>query len=137
MISQYPAGIARAWVKGDVSGGNLSADGDLLKHPEDKPAIGLLLCRSKNRIVVEHARASYSQPLGARVRRASPNRCFLNSGRRFPAACGGELPYALRDLKKPVGVAQWETKIVTSLPRELKGSLPSIEALERELGYKG
>lgn len=37
----------------------LSAVDDLLKHPEDKPAIGLLLCRSKNRIVVEHARASY------------------------------------------------------------------------------
>jgi hypothetical protein len=43
--------------------------------------------------------------------------------------------YALRDLKKTIGVAQWETKIVTSLPKELKGSLPSVEALERELGY--
>jgi len=33
--------------------------------------------------------------------------------------------------------AQWETKIVKSLPKELKGSLPSIEAWERELGYGG
>lgn len=73
----------------------LSAVDDLLKHPEDKPAIGLLLCRSKDRIVVK---------------------------------------YALRDLKKPIGVAQWETKIVTSLPKELKGSLPSIEAWERSWG---
>lgn len=56
---------------------------------------GLLLCRSKNRIVVEHA---------------------------------------LQDLKKPIGVAEWKTKIVTSLSKELKGSLPSNEALERELG---
>ena len=33
--------------------------------------------------------------------------------------------------------AQWETKIVKSLPKELKGSLPSIEALEKELGDQG
>lgn len=76
----------------------LSAVDDLLKHPDDKPAIGILLCRTKNRLVVE---------------------------------------YALRDLKKPIGVAQWETKIVKSLPKELKGSLPSIEQIEKELGHGG
>ena len=31
----------------------LSAVDDLLRHPGDQPAIGLLLCRSKDRIVVE------------------------------------------------------------------------------------
>jgi predicted nuclease of restriction endonuclease-like (RecB) superfamily len=73
----------------------LSAVDDLLRHPDDRPTIGLLLCRSKNKLVVE---------------------------------------YALRDLKKPIGVAQWETKLVKSLPREFKGSLPTIEELEKELG---
>lgn len=73
----------------------LSAVDDLLKHPDDKPTIGLLLCRSKNRLVVE---------------------------------------YALRGLKKPIGVAHWETRLVKSLPKELKGSLPSIEEIEKELG---
>jgi len=72
----------------------LSATDDLLRHPDDKPTIGLLLCRSKNRIVVE---------------------------------------YALRNLKRPIGVAQWETQIVKSLPRELKGVLPTVEQLEAEL----
>jgi len=72
----------------------LSAADDLLRHPDDKPTIGLLLCRSKKRIVVE---------------------------------------YALRDLKKPVGVAHWETRIVKALPRELEGSLPTVEQLEAEL----
>ena len=72
----------------------LSATDDLLRHPDDKPAIGLLLCRSKNKIVVE---------------------------------------YALRDLKRPIGVAQWETKIVKALPKELKGSLPTVREIEREL----
>ncbi len=32
----------------------LSAADDLLRHSDDKPTIGLLLCRSKNRIVVEY-----------------------------------------------------------------------------------
>jgi predicted nuclease of restriction endonuclease-like (RecB) superfamily len=71
----------------------LSAVDDLLRHHEDKPTIGLLLCRSKNKIVVE---------------------------------------YALRDLKKPIGVAEWETRIVEKLPEELKGSLPTVEEIEAE-----
>ncbi len=72
----------------------LSAVDDLLRHPDDNPTIGLLLCRSKDRIVVE---------------------------------------YALRGLKKPIGVAGWETKIVEKLPENLKGSLPTVEEIEAEL----
>jgi predicted nuclease of restriction endonuclease-like (RecB) superfamily len=72
----------------------LSAVDDLLRHADDKPTIGLLLCRSKNAIVVE---------------------------------------YALRDLRKPIGVAGWETRIVESLPAELEGSLPTVEEIEAEL----
>jgi predicted nuclease of restriction endonuclease-like (RecB) superfamily len=41
--------------------------------------------------------------------------------------------YALRDINKPIGVADWQTKIVQSLPDDLKGSLPTVEELEREL----
>jgi hypothetical protein len=40
--------------------------------------------------------------------------------------------YALRDLGKPIGVAAYE--LAKALPEELKGSLPTIEALEAELG---
>jgi predicted nuclease of restriction endonuclease-like (RecB) superfamily len=72
----------------------LSAVDDLLRHPDDKPTIGLLLCRSKDKLVVE---------------------------------------YALRDLKKPIGVSEWETKLVEKLPEELKGSLPTVEEIEAEL----
>jgi hypothetical protein len=42
--------------------------------------------------------------------------------------------YALRDIAKPIGVAEWQTKLVHSLPEPLKGSLPSIEDIEAELG---
>ncbi len=72
----------------------LSAADDLLRHPDDQPTIGLLLCRSKNKVVVE---------------------------------------YALRDLKKPIGVAGWETKLVEKLPKALKGSLPTVKEIEAEL----
>jgi predicted nuclease of restriction endonuclease-like (RecB) superfamily len=73
----------------------LSAVDDLLRHHTDKPTIGLLLCRSKDRLVVE---------------------------------------YALRDFRKPIGVAQWQTTLVKSLPRNLKGSLPTVDEIEKEMG---
>ncbi len=41
--------------------------------------------------------------------------------------------YALRDVHKPIGVADWEAQLVAALPEELKGSLPTVEELEREL----
>jgi predicted nuclease of restriction endonuclease-like (RecB) superfamily len=72
----------------------LSAADDLLRHADDKPSIGLLLCRSKDKVVVE---------------------------------------YALRNLKRPLGVAEWETAIVEKLPRELQASLPTVEEIEAEL----
>lgn len=34
----------------------------------------------------------------------------------------------------PWGVAQWETQIVASLPRQLEGALPTVEQIEAELG---
>lgn len=71
----------------------LSAVDDQWRHPDDKASIGLLLCRSKNRLTVE---------------------------------------YALRDLGKPIGVAAWKTKLVESLPQELKGTLPTVEEIEAE-----
>jgi len=76
----------------------LSAVDDLLKHPDDQPSIGLLLCRSRNRVRVE---------------------------------------YALRDIQKPIGVAQWETKFVETLPDALRGTLPTVEEIEAELESGG
>jgi predicted nuclease of restriction endonuclease-like (RecB) superfamily len=75
----------------------LSAVDAQLRHAEDRPSIGLLLCQERNRHTVE---------------------------------------YALRDLKKPIGVSEWRTRLVESLPKELRGSLPSVEELEAELGAR-
>ena len=41
--------------------------------------------------------------------------------------------YALRDMKKPIGVAEWKTKLTRYLPAKLKRSLPAIEEIEAEL----
>src|SRR5664279_5193039 len=42
----------------------MAAVDDLLAHPDDKPTIGLLLCRSKNNVVAEYALRGYSTPIG-------------------------------------------------------------------------
>jgi predicted nuclease of restriction endonuclease-like (RecB) superfamily len=71
----------------------LSAVDAQLRHAEDRPSIGLILCKERNRVVVE---------------------------------------YSLRDVEKPIGVSEY--RLAEHLPEKLRGSLPSVEELERELG---
>jgi predicted nuclease of restriction endonuclease-like (RecB) superfamily len=56
---------ARDFTPGDVGQLNLylSAVDDLLKHPDDQPTIGLLLCRTKNRVVAEYALRGLDQSI--------------------------------------------------------------------------
>ncbi|WP_426978243.1 PDDEXK nuclease domain-containing protein [Pseudarthrobacter sp. O4] len=75
----------------------MAAVDDLLAYPDDKPTIGLLLCKSKNNLVAE---------------------------------------YALRSSSMPIGVSEWKSEIVKSLPEEFASSLPSIEELEAELAQE-
>jgi septal ring factor EnvC (AmiA/AmiB activator) len=42
----------------------LSAVDDLLRHPEDRPSIGLILCKEKNRVIAEYALRDTSKPMG-------------------------------------------------------------------------
>jgi len=42
----------------------LSAVDDLLRHPDDQPSVGIILCRTKKRIIVEYALRDTSKPLG-------------------------------------------------------------------------
>ena len=37
---------------------------DLLRHPDDKPTIGLLLVKGKNKTIVEYSLAGYQNPIG-------------------------------------------------------------------------
>lgn len=72
----------------------LSAVDDQMKKSDDNPSIGIILCKSKKRVVVE---------------------------------------YALRNVRNPIGVSSYKSKLVSVLPKELKGKLPSIEELKKEL----
>lgn len=72
----------------------LSAIDMQLKHPDDNPTIGLILCRSKNKVQAE---------------------------------------YALRGINNPIGIADYTTIFTESLPKEFKGTLPTIEEIEAEL----
>lgn len=42
----------------------LAAADDLLRHPDDAPSIGILLCKAKNEVVVEYALRNVSTPIG-------------------------------------------------------------------------
>ena len=42
----------------------LSAVDDLLRHPDDKPSIGILLCKNKNKVVAEYALKNINRPIG-------------------------------------------------------------------------
>lgn len=70
----------------------IKAVDEQIRQASDQPTIGILLCKSKDKTVVE---------------------------------------YALSNIQKPLGVTEYQ--LTQSLPDDLKSSLPSIEAIEREL----
>ena len=57
---------ARDFQPGDVSQLNMYQNivNDVLRHPDDKPTIGLILVKGKNRTVVEYSLAGYTNPIG-------------------------------------------------------------------------
>jgi predicted nuclease of restriction endonuclease-like (RecB) superfamily len=42
----------------------MAAVDDMLRHADDKPTIGLLLCKTKNNVVAEYALRGYTAPIG-------------------------------------------------------------------------
>ena len=69
-----------------------SAVDDILCRKGDNRTIGLLLCKTKDRVKAE---------------------------------------YALRDIQKPIGISDYE--LAQALPNDFRGSLPTIEEIEKEL----
>lgn len=43
------------------------------------------------------------------------------------------MEYVLRNFNRPIGIAEFEVKLVEKLPKELKSSLPTVEEIEAEL----
>ncbi len=42
----------------------LSAADDILRHPDDKPSIGIILCKTRERVIVEYALRNNGMPIG-------------------------------------------------------------------------
>ncbi|HEY1949947.1 MAG TPA: DUF1016 domain-containing protein [Bryobacteraceae bacterium] len=42
----------------------LAAVDDLLRHPDDEPTLGLIICKTKNQIVAEYALRNLTTPIG-------------------------------------------------------------------------
>jgi predicted nuclease of restriction endonuclease-like (RecB) superfamily len=72
----------------------LSAVDNILKHEDDKRSIGIILCKTRDKVVAE---------------------------------------YALQDIKKPMGISSYVTKLVEKLPQKFEGMLPSVKDIEKEL----
>jgi predicted nuclease of restriction endonuclease-like (RecB) superfamily len=70
----------------------LAALDDFVRMKDENPSIGIILCKSKDKTIVE---------------------------------------YALRESNKPIGVASY--KIVSTLPKELRGQLPAPEQIAKLL----
>ncbi|MGD1854132.1 MAG: YhcG family protein [Leptolyngbyaceae cyanobacterium] len=70
----------------------VSAVDDLLRHADDQPTIGMILCKSNDATVAE---------------------------------------YSLRDVNKPISVATH--RLGRELPKDLQGTLPTVEQLEQQL----
>ncbi len=50
----------------------LSAIDDLLRHPDDSPSIGIILCKARNKVIVEYALRDSGKPMGVAQYRLSP-----------------------------------------------------------------
>jgi predicted nuclease of restriction endonuclease-like (RecB) superfamily len=71
---------------------------DLLRHPDDKPSIGLLLVKDKNQMVVEYSLAGYGKPIGVaqwerQITRSLPDelKSSLPTIEEIEAELGGDL----------------------------------------------
>ena len=68
----------------------LAAVDDLLRHPDDNPSIGIILCKSKNKVIVEYALKDTSRPIGVSAYRLT---------RTLPEELKATLP-SVEDLEK-------------------------------------
>ena len=45
----------------------LSAVDDLLRHPDDQPTIGIILCKTRDKAIAEYALRDFTKPIGVSV----------------------------------------------------------------------
>lgn len=40
---------------------------ELLRHPDDQPTIGMIICKSKNKVIAEYSLRDMHKPIGVSV----------------------------------------------------------------------
>ena len=112
----------------------LSAVDDQVKHPDDQPSIGIILCKGRNTVVVEYALRDTSKPMGvaqyhltsapalpAKLRRELPTTDELAGEFGLLSVVGLriEIERALRELMERRGIAVPARSTITSMTQTL------------------
>ena len=74
----------------------LAAVDDMLRHPDDKPSIGLILCKTKKALVVEYALRNTATPMGI------AEFTYLE---KLPAELEGQLP-TIEEIEAELGMPE-------------------------------
>ena len=79
----------------------LSAVNDLLRHPDDQPSIGIILCKTRERFVAEYALRDINKPIGISEYRLAES---------LPQKLQGSLP-TIEELENELGAASEEESL--------------------------
>ena len=95
----------------------ISSFAHTLKHPDDNPTIGLILCRSKNAVVAEYAMRPLEHPIGiAEYRLARPMPDELAESLPSPAVLEAELRTIPHEKTGPPAPAKKKTSSSRASP---------------------
>lgn len=125
----------------------LSAVDEQLRHPDDKPTIGIILCKGRNEVIVEYALRDSSKPMGVaqyQLSHALPPQLeedlptVADFAREFPlmsvVKLRIEIERAVRDLASERGVVFDRPVGIMNMLRDLQRHGPVPASTEQMLG---
>jgi hypothetical protein len=125
----------------------LSAVDDQLRHPDDKPTIGIILCKGRNEVIVEYALRDSSKPMGVaqyQLSHALPPQLeedlptAAEFAREFPlmsvVKLRIEIERALRDLATARGITVNRPVGIVNMLRDLQRQGLAPPSTEQMLG---
>ncbi|NKK70066.1 DUF1016 family protein [Rhizobium leguminosarum bv. viciae] len=125
----------------------LSAVDDQLRHPDDKPTIGIILCKGRNEVIVEYALRDSNKPMGVaqyKLSQALPPQLeedlptVAEFAREFPlmsvVKLRIEIERALREFAAETGIAFDRPVGIVHMLRDLQRQGPTPASTEQMLG---
>nr|WP_256466959.1 MULTISPECIES: PDDEXK nuclease domain-containing protein [unclassified Bradyrhizobium] len=126
---------------------HLSAVDEKLRHPDDKPTIGIILCKGRNEVIVEYALRDSSKPMGVaqyQLSHALPPQfeedlpTAAEFAREFPlmsvVKLRIEIERAVRDLASERGLVFDRPVGIINMLRDLRRQGPVPASTEQMLG---